>query len=133
MKTLTLDIVTPTRSAFSKKAKEVYLPAEDGEMGVLEAHENYVTLMGSGVVRVEGEDNQSYRVGVRGGFLEVTDDQIVILADEVKLAGEVTASAVQTRLGVLDKELSQVKEDAEKTAALLEEQAWLTALLELSS
>ncbi|MEZ4819892.1 MAG: hypothetical protein R3A45_08360 [Bdellovibrionota bacterium] len=53
MKTLQLDIVTPSRAALSVVCKNVYIPAEDGEMGILESHESYVTLMGTGIVRIK--------------------------------------------------------------------------------
>ncbi|MCB1196886.1 MAG: ATP synthase F1 subunit epsilon [Deltaproteobacteria bacterium] len=132
MKTLQLDIVTPSRAALSVVCKNVYIPAEDGEMGILESHESYVTLMGTGIVRIQKEE-ASESLCVRGGFIEVSDDQITLLADEVKFAREIDPKTLPAEMTEVDQKLATSQDSAILQAQLLDEKKWLQAQLDLQA
>ncbi len=74
-----LCIVTPERTLVELPVDSVVVPGGEGEFGVLPAHEPYLTSLQAGEVRyVVG--GQSQRVGIGGGFAEVTQERVTVLA-----------------------------------------------------
>ena len=79
--TLTLTLVTPERALLDKVAcAEVTLPGERGELGILPSHTPLITLLGVGIVRWTGLAGTG-SIAVRGGFAEIANDIVRILAD----------------------------------------------------
>ncbi len=85
---LRLRVYTPERLLADATVREVTAPAVDGEIGVLPNHAALVTALASGVLSYRSEAGV-VRLNVQGGFAEVVDNVVTILAD----AGEVTGGA----------------------------------------
>jgi F-type H+-transporting ATPase subunit epsilon len=87
MAKLNVDIVTPERRLVSAPADEVIAPAGDGLYGVRPGHSPFLSLLMPGPLTVrEGSSTQAWFVA--GGFFEVQNDKVLILADEAEpLAG----------------------------------------------
>jgi F-type H+-transporting ATPase subunit epsilon len=81
MKTLKLKILTPEGPVFDGNVRSVVAPATKGSMGVLPGHANLVTSLETGVVKAEFEDGSTHYFMVSGGFLEVSKDEVRILAE----------------------------------------------------
>jgi F-type H+-transporting ATPase subunit epsilon len=78
---LTLTVVTPERSVVEKApCDSVSLPGELGELGILPGHTRLIALLGVGRV-VWTDGGRKTAVAVRGGFVEVADDAVRVLAD----------------------------------------------------
>ncbi len=76
---LQLSIVTPEGTLVDLAVDSVLAPGAEGEFGVLPAHEPYLTSLQAGEVRyVVGGQSQS--VGIGGGFAEVTQERVTVLA-----------------------------------------------------
>jgi F-type H+-transporting ATPase subunit epsilon len=58
-------------------------PAFDGEVGILPNHAPFMTLLGEGTLVVRRADTVN-RFQVRGGFLQVVDNQVRIVAEHVQ-------------------------------------------------
>lgn len=100
---LTLEIVTAERLVFSDDNVDmVVAPAADGEVGILPHHAPLLTLLQIGELRVKkGADEQS--IIIAGGFLEVLDNKVTILADVAERSEEIdTAAAEQARTRAQD-------------------------------
>lgn len=121
-----LDILTPNRTLLQTQCIDVYLPGFDGEMGVLDMHENFVTLLGTGIVRIQTESGVE-EVGVRGGFVEVEKDTITLLADEACVKKDIFKEQVQNQLLKVEE---QLKLQADQTV-LLDQQKWLLTQMKL--
>jgi len=92
---LTLQIITPERVVFSVGGVEsVTLPGAEGELTVLPSHAPLMTALKPGpvVVRRGGEDMD---VALSGGFLEVRDDRVVVLADAAERSDEIDAARAE--------------------------------------
>ncbi len=87
-KTIQVEVVTPERSAFSGPATYVIARGTEGELGVLPEHAPLITALRESVLMVRRPDGQEIRMGVTGGFLEVTPTRVTVLADGVNLPGE---------------------------------------------
>lgn len=77
---LELEIVTPERKVFSGIVANVYLPAEEGEMGVLPKHTALVAALKPGELRYE-MDGKVAAIAVGSGFVEVTQQKVTVLTD----------------------------------------------------
>ena len=75
-----LSIVTPAKILVEQPVDTVIAPGSEGEFGVLTAHEPLLAPLQAGELRYE-VDGRSESVTITGGFAEVTQDHITILAD----------------------------------------------------
>ena len=79
-------IISPAASVYDGEATAVIAPAYDGEVGILPRHAPFMTLLGEGRLTVrEGEAAREFRV--RGGFLQVLDDTVRVVAEYAESAG----------------------------------------------
>ena len=82
---LHLELVTPARLVRSEDVHMVVVPGTEGEFGVLEGHAPVMSTIRDGTVKVyrtEGTEFES--IEVRGGFAEVGDSGLTILAERVE-------------------------------------------------
>jgi F-type H+-transporting ATPase subunit epsilon len=85
---LTLEIATPTRLAVTDTVDEVVIPGSEGYFGVLPGHAPFLTTLGIGIVTYRiGRDE--YPLAVAGGFAEVLNDKVIILADSAERPDEI--------------------------------------------
>src|SRR6058998_1054944 len=78
---LTVDIVTAERLVLSEEGvDEVVAPGIEGELTVLPMHAPLLTMIKPGVMRIK-RGNDETDMAITGGFLEVRDDRVTILAD----------------------------------------------------
>ena len=92
---LTLEIITPERVVFSEPDVEsVTLPGVDGELTILPSHAPLMTALNPGplLFRKAGQDVD---VALSGGFLEVRDDKVIVLADTAERSDEIDASRAE--------------------------------------
>jgi F-type H+-transporting ATPase subunit epsilon len=92
---LTLEIVTAERLVYSDDNVDmVVAPSVDGEVGILPHHAPLLTLLQIGELRVtKGADEQS--IVIAGGFLEVLNNRVTVLADVAERAEEIDAAAAE--------------------------------------
>jgi F-type H+-transporting ATPase subunit epsilon len=74
---------------FDGEAEAVVAPAFDGDVGILPNHAPFMTLLGEGTLTVRQAGSLS-RFRVRGGFLQVVDNRVRVVAEHVQ--GESHAS-----------------------------------------
>ena len=76
-------VISPEASMFDGEADAVVAPAFDGEVGILPNHAPFMTLLGNGTLTVRGTDG-TRRFAVRGGFLQVVDNRVRVVAEHVQ-------------------------------------------------
>src|SRR5207249_2998873 len=77
---LRLEVVTPTRLVVAETVDEVVVPGSDGYFGVLPGHAAFLTTLGTGEV-IYRIDRDEFYLAVSGGFAEVRNDKVIVLAD----------------------------------------------------
>lgn len=85
---LQLEVVTAERVVFTGDVDEVIAPGSEGELGILPRHAALMTTLQAGALRVrrlEGEVD----LAIGGGFLEVRDNRVLVLADSAERADEI--------------------------------------------
>lgn len=76
-------VISPESAVFDGEADAVVAPAFDGELGILANHAPLMTMLGSGMLRVESA-GVTHRFQVRGGFLQVIKNSVRVLAEHVQ-------------------------------------------------
>ena len=95
---LKVDIVTAERLVYSEEGVErLIVPGVEGELGVLTLHAPLLTMIQPGVLRiVKGGDE--VEMAITGGFIEVRQNRVTILADAAERAEEIdTVRAEEAR------------------------------------
>ena len=85
---LRLDVVTAERLVFSEDVDIVIAPGSEGELGILPRHAALMTTLQPGALRARiGVAEIDLAIG--GGFLEVRDNRVLVLADSAERAEEI--------------------------------------------
>ncbi|HEV8642937.1 MAG TPA: F0F1 ATP synthase subunit epsilon [Methylomirabilota bacterium] len=85
---LTLEIATPTRLVVSGVVDEVVAPGIEGYFGVLPGHAPFLTTLGVGELTYR-KGREEYHLAVAGGFAEVRNDKVIVLADSAERPEEI--------------------------------------------
>ncbi|MDX2194423.1 MAG: hypothetical protein NW201_13790 [Gemmatimonadales bacterium] len=78
-------MISPAAAVFDGEATAVVAPAASGMVGILPRHAPYTTLLGTGTLTVRTAAGER-RFAVAGGFLQVVDDKVRVLAEQVTAA-----------------------------------------------
>jgi len=96
------ELVTPTRTLYSGQAEMIVCRTVEGEIAFLANHMPYIGALDICVVRIvgpggegEGTGTPEIRLAVGGGFVEVKDNQVIMLADAAQLAEEIDVGAAR--------------------------------------
>src|SRR5213596_4271670 len=94
---ITLEVATPSRLVIGEQVDEAVVPGIEGYFGVLPGHAAFLTTLGTGAVTYRiGRDE--HPLAVSGGFAEVRNDKVIILADTAERPDEIDrARAEQAR------------------------------------
>lgn len=84
-----LQIVTPARVVFKDEAVSISAPGVKGGFQVLYNHAPFLSALEIGELKVMKKDGTEIRFATGGGFLEVKDNTVVVLADSVESVPEI--------------------------------------------
>lgn len=87
--TVVLEVVTPSRRLITTEAEIVIVPTQDGSLGVLWNHAPLVATLGIGMMQYGVKFGAKKRIAVSGGFVEIADNKVTVLADVAELAEEI--------------------------------------------
>jgi F-type H+-transporting ATPase subunit epsilon len=86
MAELHFELVTPDKLVMSEDVHMVVVPGTEGESGIMAGHAPYMTTLRNGEIAVyRTGGGQPERIPVTGGFAEVSDRGLTVLAES---AGE---------------------------------------------
>ncbi len=111
MPELNLSIVTPSRKVFEGVAEYISAPGKVGEFGVLPGHENFVTVLDVGLVEIQPKEKDKFKILIVGGYFEVTEDNIFVIADEIITKDEIDRDEAKRELEKYKSELSSLPFD----------------------
>ena len=100
-----LDVVTPERRVLAEPVDMVTVPGLGGEMGILPGHTPLISQLQTGVLTYV-QEGKSYPLHVSGGFVEVRDDHVSVLADVAELPEEIDGARAKLSRDKLEKQLN---------------------------
>ena len=82
MADLKFELVTPDRLVMSENVYMVVVPGTEGDSGILAGHAPFMTTLKNGEIAVyRTQGGQPERINVTGGFAEVSDKGLTVLAE----------------------------------------------------
>ncbi|MFL6286345.1 MAG: F0F1 ATP synthase subunit epsilon [Pyrinomonadaceae bacterium] len=88
---LQLDVITPERRLLSEQVDAATVPGLGGELGILPGHTPLISQLKTGVLSYT-RGGETRRLLVSGGFVEVNEDRVSVLADLAEFPEEVDAA-----------------------------------------
>lgn len=83
--TFKLQVATPERLFVDEQVTEAELPGKDGYMGILPGHAPLLSALGAGTLTYSSGGGKRM-LKIDGGFVEVFDNQVRVLADHAEPA-----------------------------------------------
>lgn len=84
MADLHFELVTPDRLVMSEDVYMVVVPGTEGDSGIMAGHAPYMTTLKNGDIAVyRSAGGQPERISVTGGFAEVSDHGLTVLAESI--------------------------------------------------
>jgi F-type H+-transporting ATPase subunit epsilon len=108
------DLVSPERLLLSEDVDMVTLPGSEGEFGVLAGHAPVISTLRPGVIQVQGGSTPDLKLFVRGGFAEVDQTKVTVLAEEAIPLAEFDLAALDQRIRDTEEDLAIAKTDIER-------------------
>ena len=105
---LILEIVTPDARVYSDTIDSVVIPTVEGEVGILPGHIPLLTQVENGELRVL-KGNETLLLAVSGGFAEIADDRVHVLAEHAISEEKIDERAVEEALKRAERELDEAK------------------------
>ena len=100
-----LEVVTPERRVLAEPVDMVTVPGFGGELGILPGHTPLISQLQTGVLTYV-QEGKSYPLHVSGGFVEVRDDHVSVLADVAELPEEIDSAHAKLSRDKLEKQLN---------------------------
>jgi F-type H+-transporting ATPase subunit epsilon len=122
MNQLKLEVVTPERRVLSESVNSVTVPGRNGEMQILPGHAALISELQTGVLAYN-LDGTTQQLHVSGGFVEVNNDKVSVLAEIAERPEEIDAARARLAREHTEKQLSSwsgTEEDFEKARIKLE-------------
>jgi len=91
---LAVEIVTPSRILVQEQVDELNIPGELGYLGILPGHTALLTNLGQGELMYRQGEQRHY-LAIFGGYMEVRDDYVTVLADIAERAEEIERSRAE--------------------------------------
>jgi F-type H+-transporting ATPase subunit epsilon len=126
-----LRIVTPSRLLLDEDVQEVTAPGTVGQFGVLPEHITFLTSLEIGTLSYR-RDRTMRHLAVRGGFAEVANNVMMVLADDAVLPDEIDAAAARTDLQHAEAKLQDLSPIEEAFAAADTTRRWAQARLDVA-
>jgi F-type H+-transporting ATPase subunit epsilon len=102
---LQLEVVTPERRVLAEAVDMVTVPGLGGELGILPGHTPLISQLQTGVLSYANGGKTS-QLHVSGGFLEVRDDHVSVLAEVAERPEEIDAKRARLAREQIEKQLS---------------------------
>ena len=116
MTKLKFEIVTAERVVYTDEVNVVIVPGIDGQLTILPNHAPLLTMLQPGdiTVRKEGEEESIF---ASGGFLEVMQNRVTVLADTAERADEIDMSRAEEAKRRAEERLRNRPEDVDLARA----------------
>jgi F-type H+-transporting ATPase subunit epsilon len=120
-KTFRLEIVTPRKVVFSDEVISFSAPGIVGGFQVLYNHAPLLSAIGIGEVKLVDTTGAERRYATSGGFVEVRDNKVVLLAETAERADEIDVQRAEAARDRAQKRIAEkrIETDIERARAAL--------------
>jgi F-type H+-transporting ATPase subunit epsilon len=115
--TLHVEVVTAERELYRGDATMVNAPGSEGQLGILPQHAALLTMLKSGAMRIQLNDAEE-PLFISGGFLEVNNNVVTVLADTAEYAEEIDEARAEEARRRAQERLEQATSEQERAEVL---------------
>jgi F-type H+-transporting ATPase subunit epsilon len=115
--TLHVEVVTAERELYNGEADMVSAPGAEGRLGILPSHAPLLTFLKPGELRIVLHEAEE-PLFVSGGFLEVFNNTVTVLADSAEHAEEIDQARAEEARRLAQERLTQARSDTDRAALL---------------
>ena len=108
---INFDFVSPEASIVSSEVDMVLIPGIDGDAGILPNHSPFMTTLRQGIVEVTFEEGNVKRYLVEGGFADITQDKMTILAENSLNLSDSDSNTLKNEIEIINEKLASAEED----------------------
>ncbi|GAB7140597.1 hypothetical protein RsTz2092_05470 [Deferribacterales bacterium RsTz2092] len=113
------ELTSPERLVLGTEVDELYAPADEGEIGILPDHISLVTSLATGELRYKNDGKLDY-FAIEGGFLEVSNNKIVVLTEHADLGKDIDVEDEKKRKLIAEETLELAYAEASKNETTLD-------------
>nr|YP_009569197.1 ATP synthase CF1 epsilon subunit [Calandrinia granulifera]QBC66979.1 ATP synthase CF1 epsilon subunit [Calandrinia granulifera] len=95
--TLNLCVLTPNRIVYNSEVKEIILPTNSGQIGVLPNHAPIAAAVDIGILRIRLND-EWLTMALMGGFARIGNNEITVLVNEAERGSDIDTQEAQQTL-----------------------------------
>jgi len=114
---LQVELVSPERILFSGEADMVIARTAGGDIAFMTDHAPFLGTLGIGEVRINITGGGEERAAVHGGFVQVSNNRVIILSDAAELASQIDVQRARQAEERAERHAGEL-DDAEREAAL---------------
>jgi F-type H+-transporting ATPase subunit epsilon len=114
---INFELVSPAKLLISSPVDMVVVPGTEGDFGALAQHSPVISTVRPGVIDVHDGGKVSTRIFVAGGFAEVNEQRITVLAEEALPVSDITHDMASARLQAAKEALADAKTEPARVAA----------------
>ena len=115
MSSFNVSVVTQVKKILEQEAGYLRLRTSEGDIGILPNHAPFVAELSMGKMEIESPNKDKRDIYfLSGGFLEISNNQATIIADEIFPIEEIDIESEQALVENLKKELEKVSTEEEK-------------------
>ena len=102
---INFDFVSPEASIVSSEVEMVLIPGIDGDAGILPNHSPFMTTLRQGIVEVTFEEGNVKKYLVEGGFADITQDKMTILAENSLNLSDSDSNTFKNEIEIINEKL----------------------------
>lgn len=114
---VTMDLVSPEKLLLSDAYEMVVIPGAEGDFAIMAGHTPITSTLRPGVISIYEGDIEKDRIFVNGGFAQVSDDKITVLAEEAIHVVDLDRSDLEQRVQNAAEDVEDAKDDEVKRKA----------------
>ena len=111
---LKLELVSPERELASRLVKQVVVPGIEGEFVAMPEHAPLLSTIKPGVLVISEISGQETRYFVRGGYAEMANNQLIVLAERAIPLKQLDAAEIEKEIRWAEEDLEDARDDEER-------------------
>ena len=128
-----VEVLTPEGQVFSDEVEMVSTRTSTGSIGVLANHAPLMAILEPTELRLFKSDSDVVRFAQGEGYLQVVDNQALVLVEEAIAPADIDSSNFQSRLKEAQRAVENAEEDSEEKSRAEREVKRYEAFLEVDS
>ena len=126
-------VLTPEGEAFNDEVEMVSTRTSVGSLGILANHAPLMGMLEPTELRLYKTESDIVRFAQSEGYLQVVDNEVLMLVEEVVPPGDLNRSDLEEKLRACEQEAEQAEEGSEERERHLRDARRYKAFIEVSS